>query len=166
MTVIDPFEAAERVPAVTFKDAPIGTSYTMTVRGGAEKVQGRDFESGELAVWQNKDGSTSPKYSAVIPVTMPDGEDRALWAVIPSAMFAALQEARKQAGNVPFEKGGTLVVQYHADKPNEKNPRLNPAKQYRAKYTPPAGGPASDPFSAPTAAAPPAPAASDDSPPW
>jgi hypothetical protein len=135
---VDPFEAAERVPAVTFKDKPKSTSYTVTVRGNAEKVQGRDFETGELAVWKNKDGSTSPKYSAVIPVTMEDGEDRALWAVIPSAMFAALQEARKQAGNKPFEKGGKLTVQYYDDKPNEKNPRLNPAKQYRARYEPPA----------------------------
>jgi hypothetical protein len=165
MTVIDPFETAEKVPAVTFKDKPIGTSYTMTVRGGAEKVQGRDFETGEMAVWKNKDGSTPPKYSAVIPVTMEDGEDRALWAVIPSAMFAALQEARKNAGGVSFAKGGKLVVQYYDDKPNEKNPRLNPAKQYRAKYDPPGGGP--DPFTSAGASSSAAPTAQvDDSPPW
>lgn len=152
--LIDPFDAPSKVPTVTFDKMPIGTTYRLRVLGPAEKAQGKDFESGEPAVWKNTDGSTSPKYSAVLKVKVLDnggndrmavGEDRAIWATIPSAMFAALQDAKKAAG-ATFEDGGELVVRYSGDKPNEKNPRLNPAKQYQAKYTPGAPPAPADPF--------------------
>jgi hypothetical protein len=163
---VDPFAAPARVPTVTFDQAPVGTTYKLRTLGPAEKVQGKDFETGEPAVWKNKDGSTSPKYSAVVRVEvvdgagrMPDGEERAIWAVIPSAMFAALQDALAKAGKgVRFAEGGELVVRYSGDKPNEKNPRLNPAKQYQAKYTPPVAAAAPDPFGGS--------GTTDDQPPW
>ncbi len=148
---IDPFAGGESVPALSFKDAPVGHTYTGIVTTPAELVQGNDFETGEKAVWKNKDGSTSPKMSVVIKLTV-DGEERSLWAVKPSAMFAAIKEAVTKAGK-PIEVGGTLAVRYTGDKPNEKNPRLNAAKQYAVKYDPPA---AADVFGG----------ADDSSPPW
>ena len=150
----DPFATHDKVPTVSFADAKVGTTYTMKVRGPADKVHGNDFETGAKAVWKNDDGTTSPKYSAVVPVTMEDGEDRSVWAVIPSAMFAAMQDGLKAAGKgVFFAEGGTLIIRYTGDKPNANNPRLNPAKQYQAKYTPPAAAPTSaDPFAGGAAA--------------
>lgn len=135
-TVTDPFAGGESVPALSFKDAPIGKTYEGIITAAPELVQGKDFETGEPAVWKNKDGSTSPKYSVVINLKV-DGEDRSLWAVKPSAMFAALKAAAQKAGK-PFEVGGKLAVRYTGDKPNEKNPRLNAAKQYECRYEPPA----------------------------
>lgn len=134
---VDPFAGGESTPALSFKDAPIGHTYEGVVTAPAELVQGKDFETGEPAVWKNKDGSTSPKYSVVLGVKLNSGEERSLWAVKPSAMFAALKEAQAKAGK-PFEVGGKIAVRYTGDKPNEKNPRLNAAKQYAVKYEPPA----------------------------
>ena len=130
---VDPFEGGTSVPSLSFKDAPVGTTYTGTITEAASLVQSRDYETGEPAFWD--DARTQPKMSAVLRLEV-DGEERSLWAQKPSAMFAALAEAQKAAGS-RFEVGGTLAVKYTGDKPNAKNPRLNPAKQYAARYTPP-----------------------------
>jgi hypothetical protein len=66
-----------------------------------------------------------------------NGEKRSLWAAKPSALFAAIAKAQQDAGQT-IAPGGTLTVRYTGDKANEKNPRLNPAKQFEAKYEPPA----------------------------
>jgi hypothetical protein len=134
--VADPFAERDSVPSLSFKDKPIGHTYEGIIASAPELVQGTDFETGEPAVWKNKDGSTSPKMSVVMRLEV-DGEQRSLWAVKPSAMFAALKEAQQKAGK-PFEVGGKIAVRYTGDKPNEKNPRLNAAKQYAVKYEPPA----------------------------
>jgi hypothetical protein len=131
---LDPFEGGTSVPSLSFKDAPVGTTYTGTITEAASLVQRRDYESGDPEFWD--DGK--PKMSAVLRLAVNelDGEERSLWAKKPSALFAALAEAQKAAG-ARFEVGGTLAVKYTGDKPNAKNPRLNPAKQYAARYTPP-----------------------------
>jgi hypothetical protein len=148
-TTTDPFAGGDSVPSLSFRDKPVGHTYEGTITSAPELVQGKDFETGEPAVWKNKDGSTSPKMSVVMRLEV-DGEQRSLWAVKPSAMFAALKEAQQKAGK-PFEVGGAIAVRYTGDKPNEKNPRLNAAKQYAVKYTPPSP---KDAFG------------SDDNPPW
>lgn len=127
---IDPFDQI-KAPSLSFKDAAIGTSYTGVVDDSPNLVQSRDFDTGDLATWP--DGN--PKMSAVINLIV-GGELRSLWAQKPSALFAAITEARQSAG-VPIAKGGTLTVTYIGDKPNATNPRLNPAKQYRVTYTAP-----------------------------
>ena len=143
---IDPFAGADKSPSLSFKD--VGTVYTGVVTEGPKLVQSRDFESGEPAFWPAKPGETpNPKMSVVINLEV-DGEERSLWAPKPSAMFAALAAAQKDAG-ARIATGGTLSIKYTGDKPNEKNPRLNPQKLYAARYAAP------DPFGdAPQAAAP------------
>lgn len=126
----DPFSTSS-APSLSFKGAPIGTSYTVEVTEGASLVQSRDYETGDPAFWP--DGN--PKMSAVLKGTV-DGEERSVWAAKPSALFAAIAAAQKTAGQ-QIAPGGTLVITYTGDKPNAKNPRLNPAKQYSATYTPP-----------------------------
>lgn len=125
----DPFAGADKTPAVSFKDAPVGTTYTGVVTEAPRLVQSRDYESGEPAVWP--DGN--PKMSVVVNLTV-DGEGRSLWAPKPSAMFRALADAQKQAGS-RIEPGGTLAVKFTGEQPNAKNPRLNAQKIYAAKYT-------------------------------
>lgn len=132
----DPF-AHEKRPSVSFNGAAVGTTRTIKVTSHAQLKQSRDFETGEPAFWP--DGN--PKMSAIIEGTL-DGEAVALWAAKPSAMFTAIAEAQRTAGE-QIAPGGTLIVTYTGDKPHEKNPRLNPAKQYRVKYVPPT---ATDPF--------------------
>lgn len=127
----DPFNKPESAPALSFKDAPIGAKYVCKVVDLPSRVQSRDFETGERATWP--DGN--PKMSVVTGVEV-NGERRSLWAPDPSAMFAAIVDAQKQSGQ-RIAVGGTLVVEYTGDKPNEKNPRLNPQKQYRVTYSAP-----------------------------
>lgn len=131
----DPF-AGGSSPALSFKDAPIGTTYTGTVVKAPTLVQSRDFETGEPAFWPDN----NPKMSVVVNLEV-DGEERSLWAPKPSAMFAALQKAQVEAGE-RMSSGGKLSVKLTGTEPN-KNPRLNDRKIYAAKYEPPAK---SDPF--------------------
>lgn len=136
----DPFSGSS-VPGLSFKDAPVGTSFTGVItKVEPELVQTRDFESGDLAFWPGKDGQQgNPKVAAVIHIEV-DGEERSVWATKPSALFAAFGEARTRNGG-PLEVGGTVRITYTGDKPNATNPRLNPAKQYTVDYKAPVAGP-------------------------
>lgn len=129
-TYNDPF-ASTGAPSVSFKDMPVGTSYTGTVLELPAMVQARDFETGNPATWP--DGN--PKMTVVTKLSV-NGEEMSLWAPKPSAMFAAISDAQKAAG-AALAIGGTLTVTYVGDKPNATNPRLNAAKQYSAVYQPP-----------------------------
>jgi len=135
-------------PSVSFKNAPFGATYDLIVESDPSLAQSRDFESGELDTWP--DGNA--KMAVVIDVRVSGtGEERALWVAKPSSMFAAIGAAQKAAGAI-IEIGGRLQIRYVSDIEN-KNPRLNPAKQYAAHYTPPAPQPAENPWGATAPAA-------------
>ena len=127
----DPFAQRPSYPAVSFDNKPRGTRYRCKVIDLPELVQARNFESRERDFWP--DGN--PKMAAVISVEV-NGEKMSLWAPKPSSMFAAIADAQTDAG-ARIAVGGWLEVEHYDDKPNSKNPNLNPAKQYRATYAPP-----------------------------
>lgn len=149
-TQADPFAGSESKPSVSFKDTPVGTSYTLEVTEAPQLVQARDYESGQPAFWP--DGN--PKMTVVTGVVdTATGEEKNLWAAKPSALFRAIGEAQKTSGS-QIKAGDTLVVTFSGEKPNEKNPRLNPQKLYTVAHTPgnPFGGdtaPAGQPQAAP-----------------
>lgn len=157
--------ATESTPALSFKDAPVGTSYTGVVTRAPELVQSRDIDTGELAYWPaNPDGSRNPKMSVVLNITMPTGEERSVWATKPSQLYSALGAAEKAAG-AAIAIGGTLTITLTGEKPNATNPKLNAQKLYTATYAPgsafaeqPAATPASAPAPQTAAPAPQAPA--------
>jgi len=128
----DPF-SGEMVPSLSFRDAPQGTRYVGTIVKRARLQQQRDFESGQPAHWD--DGN--PKMAAVIELDI-NGEVFGLWAPKPSAMFAALVQAQRDANAGTMVEGGVLAVEFIGTEPNRKNPKLNAQKLYRCQYTPPA----------------------------
>ena len=128
--------AESSAPSLSFKDQPIGTSYTFTVVGTPEMVQSRDFKTKEPATWP--DGN--PKMSYVIKGLL-DGQPVSLWAARPSAMWAALVAARAEAG-VPLDDGAQLTVTYSGSKPK---PGMDPQKLYTASYVPKPNDPLSRP---------------------
>lgn len=123
---IDVF-SSESVPAVSWKDKPVGTVQGGTVVKEPELVQSRDFESGEPAKWP--DGN--PKMSVVITLDI-NGEQHALWCPKPSAMFAAVGSETKKLGR-GLRAGDKLQIKFTGTKPNTKNPRLNAQKLFSAK---------------------------------
>lgn len=148
---VDPWAGADKTPSVSFKDAPVGTVHSLTITEKASLVQSRDYNTGEPKFWPVKTPSETPNpvMAAVIRGTDENGEERALWAQRPSALFVALAAARKTSPTGDLEIGGTLDVKYTGEKPNENNPRLNPAKQYAVRYTAPAASastPDTDPW--------------------
>lgn len=143
----DPFAGAESKPSVSFKDKPIGTTYTGVVTKAPELVQARDYESGQPAFWS--DGN--PKMTVVTTLEI-NGEELNLWAAKPSALFRAIADAQKAAG-AQVQVGGTLTVTFSGEKPNEKNPRLNPQKLYTVTYQPPNAFGEAAPQAAPAPAA-------------
>ena len=143
---VDPFAGGDSVPALSFKDAPVGTSYTGRVTEPASLVQSRDYESGNPAFWP--DGN--PKMSAVFKAEFDGLGERSVWAAKPSALFAALKAAQEKAG-AKIAPGGTVTITYTGDGVRrDGNTRLNPPKQYAVAYAP------GDPFSEPAAPAAPA----------
>ena len=133
----DPFDVPASAPSLSFKDARIGFSYSGKVVKLPELIQARDYETGGLAYWPDE----NPKMTVVLHLEV-DGEVRSLWAPKPSSMFAAIAAAQTENGT-RMKLGDTLTVTFTGERANEKNPRLNPAKQYKVAIEP------ADVFSAP-----------------
>jgi hypothetical protein len=148
----DPFYGGEKVPSLSWRDLPEGSTFKLEIVEPATVVQSKDFATGELAWWDTE--RTRPVQCAVLNVQVLDGphsrgELRSIWAQITSNMFIALKNAQKEA-EAPFTPGGILQVRYTGSVPHE-NPHFNAIKQYVAKYTPPVTAPSPDPFAtAPT----------------
>jgi hypothetical protein len=144
---IDPFEGANKAPAVSWKDKPVGTVITMTVTDHPKLVQSRDFKTKEPATWP--DGN--PMMSVVINGDI-NGEPHGLWASKPSALFVALAEAQKASGK-KITPGDTLAVKFTGTKPTQGDPQ----KLFAVKHTPgtPSPAPADDPW-----------ASHESAPPW
>ena len=147
---IDPFAGADKAPSISFKGVPVGTVFEGVVTEAPKLVQSRDYNTGEPAFWPAKPGETpNPKMSVVIRLSLDGDEERSLWAPKPSAMFAAIGEAQKQAGQ-RIEVGGTLAIKFTGEKPHTDPDKIRrempPQKLYAAKYTPPAAKPAADPW--------------------
>jgi hypothetical protein len=143
----DPFSGGEKIPSLSWKDLPVGSTFTVEILEPAKAIQSRDFETGELAFWDTD--KQQPKMSAVINVHVlagphSIGEDRSIWAQIPSNILMAMKEAQK-AAEARIETGGILHLKFTGTKPHE-NKRYSPIKQYVCKYEPPASTPQHDPF--------------------
>lgn len=129
----DPFAEGVKSPALSWTTVAVGQVIKITVTEAPTKVHSRDFTTGQPAYWD--EAKTQPKYSAVFKGTV-NGEERSIWAQMPSALFRAISEAQKNAG-VKIGVGGELLVKRLNDEPN-KNPKLNASHQFAAKYDPPA----------------------------
>ena len=128
MTDIDDFLTASGAPA--FKFTEIGD----TIKGTVTSVEKRDvfkFGTQEPDTWPNG----NKKEQLVITVDA-DGEEFRIFAVKPSAMFAAIREAVAKSGG-RFAEGGTLAVKHTGTEPS-KTPGYAPRKLFAAKYEPPA----------------------------
>jgi hypothetical protein len=146
----DPFAGGEKVPSLSWKDLPVGSTFTLEILEAAKSLQSTNFESGQPDYWDEE--KTRPKMAAVINVRVLGGphsvgEDRSIWAQIPSNMFIAIKEAQK-AADARIAPGGTLHLRFTGTKPHE-NKRYSPIKQYEAKYVAPTGSTAPDPFTQP-----------------
>ena len=152
----DPFYGGEKVPSLSWKGLPVGSTFTLEVLEEAKSLQSRNFETNALDYWDEE--KQRPKMSAVLNVMVKAGphsvgEMRSIWAQIPSNLFIALKEAQKVA-EAKFQPGGILHVKFTGEVPHE-NKKYNAIKQYAAKYDAPAAR-AADPFAQPAQAAQPA----------
>ncbi len=120
----DPFGYV-KVPAVSFKNAPIGTEVRFEVTEQAKMVQQRDFSTKELKVWP--DGN--PRMAAVFRGRV-NGEGRSLWAPKPGSLFTAIGEAQHEAGGRRIGPGDVLIVKLIGEKPSGKG---NDQKLYSAR---------------------------------
>ena len=48
---IDPFAEQEKLPSISFKDAPVGTWYEGEVVEAPKFAQSRDYDTNELLYW-------------------------------------------------------------------------------------------------------------------
>ena len=143
----DPFESAEKTPSLSWRNQPVGTVFVCEVLEPAKKLQSRNYDTNKPDYWEND--PTSPKMAAVINVLVQSGphsvgEKRSIWAQIPSNMFVEIREAQTTAG-ARLAPGGILQLKFVGEVPHP-DPKKNPIKQYKARYSPPAASGEADPF--------------------
>lgn len=134
----DPFEGNEKVPSLSWRDLPPNSTFTLEVLEPAKKLQSTNFDTGKPDFWD--EDKTQPKWAAVINVLVLEGphsvgEQRSIWAQIPSNMFITIKEAQK-AADAKIDTGGVLHLKFTGTIPH-KDKKMNPIKQYVAKYVPP-----------------------------
>ena len=145
MTEPDPFaEGGKKTPALSWKGSTAGTKYVLRIDEYAKKLQGRDFDTEQPLFWD--EAKTQPVMCAVLNVTVESGyrnvgEERSVWATMPSAIFAAIRDAQKEFGR-QLRPGDRLEIEHYGDE--DKGAKKNPRKLYRAKciegvQPPPAG---------------------------
>lgn len=166
----DPFTGGDKAPAMSFKDAPIGTTHTIDVSEAAKHVQQRNFDTDQPDFWPpNSDGSPGkPKMAAVYNGVDGNGEPISLWCPNPSDLFAKMKahEVEYRAKGAAIGAGKT-IERIHVrlqDRVPAKNPKymksiyLTKVESIGPKVTAPAGDPFGgqpaepDPWSAPPAA--------------
>lgn len=138
--------------APSAKFPTVGTTVKGTVVSN-DVTQQTDFTTGEPKKW--KDGS--PMMQVVVTLQTDerdpaiDNDDGQRRIYVRGQMTNAVRDALRDA-KCKLAVGGTLAVQYVADKASDK-PGLNPAKQYRAQYQPPSSDAANNLLGAPAVAA-------------
>ena len=137
----DPFASAEKTPSLSWKNQPINTVFVCEVLEAPKLLQTRNYKTGKPDYWD--DDPTQPKMAAVINVLVQAGphsvgEKRSIWAQKPSNLFVEIREAQTTAGAL-IAPGGILQLKFVGEVPHS-DPKNNPIKQYKARYSPPAGG--------------------------
>lgn len=150
----DPF-GTPKVPAVSFKDAAIGTTVIVEVTAAPEIVQSRNFEDNKLEFWEPEypGAPPQPKWSVVTNGNV-NGVPMALWAAKTSkegSLCRAISDAQAEAG-FRVAPGTRLAVQLIGEEPPPPDrPRNSPRKLYRAKLDRGAPGGVGDNFAQPPA---------------
>lgn len=122
----DPFgppgEDQPSIPAVSWKDLPVGTVKHLTVDGAADTAQETVYGTSEKATWA--DGK--PKMAVVIPVTE-DGGIRNYWIPVVNSKgstFNRFRDALSVGGYAPIAPGDVIHVKLADQVPSGKgNPR-------------------------------------------
>lgn len=135
---LDPFAGGEKSPSLSWRGLPIGSAFTLRVLEPAKLLQSRDFTTQELAFWD--EAKTQPKMAAVVNVEVlrgphSVGEKRSVWAQRPSAIFTAIADAQSES-RAKIDAGGILHLRFVGETKHQ-DPRMNPIKNYQAKYEPP-----------------------------
>lgn len=143
----DPFSGGEKIPSLSWNQLPVGSTFTCEILEPAKLLQSSEFGTNSLKFWDGE--KTRPIMCAVLNVKVLNGphsrgENRSIWAQIPSNLFVVLKEAQ-QAAECKFLPGGLLHVRFIGEQPHEKK-GFNPIKQYQAKYEPPVQSSTPDPF--------------------
>lgn len=135
----DPFALGKKMPSLSWRGLPLGSTFTLRVLEPAKLLQSNDFTTQKPKFWE--DDPSRPVMSAVINVTVlagphSVGEERSIWAQRPSDLFAAIAQAQVDA-QARITTGGTLHLKLLGET-KHPDPRMNPIKNYAAKYEPPA----------------------------
>lgn len=149
----DPFAGGDSIPALSFKDEPIGTVKTVTITEPAEMAHSRDYDTNLPAYWDpNNRGRTTttpndqPVMSAVVKGTDVNGDEVSVWARKPSSLFTAIKDAQAavEAG-YRLKRGDKLHIKFTGEEPPKSGRGAN-RKIYAAKIEPGVAAPPADAF--------------------
>ena len=152
---LDSFFSGGGGKSVSWKDKPVGTSVTGTIKTVNPPQQQKDPATDALVF--KKDGVT-PKMSVRIdlqtserdPSDSDDDGTRSLY--VQGWMQGAIGDALRNAGRQGApEVGATLTVTLTAREPNATNPKLNPTNKFSAVYVPPSAAATGQFFEQPAA---------------
>lgn len=133
-----------KTPSISWKDKPIGTSFTGTIARQSRVMQQRDVDTDELLWWD--EAKTQPKNQLVVYLNLgydhpdrtayPDHEG--VWALYckSSSLLKAVSSAVRATGAKGLEVGGTLTVTYVGDGEKKKK-AYNAPRLFTADYKAP-----------------------------
>lgn len=131
-------------PAISFKDAPIGTRYSFTITAVRNPQQQTDYATGAPQTWQ--DGR--PKMTVPVDVrldpgfTPRDAEDdgsRSWWIPVGSQLQKAAVDAVRKAGQRGLEAGARVSVAFTGTEPSKIRGGSD-KKLYAVTYAPGSAG--------------------------
>lgn len=128
------------IPSFSYKNMPVGTSFTGIVDREPEMRQQTDYvEKGKPLFWP--DGS--PKMQVVVTVdtdyrdsTKPNDDGKRRWYLRWHSLDA-VRAAIRESGADGLHAGGKLTLTFSGTEPSNKG---EPAKLYTAVYVPPLSG--------------------------
>lgn len=114
---------------LTLKPENVGETITGTITG-TEVKQVIEYGGTKPQTWS--DGS--PQLQILIRLTTADGEGTVYvknWGKQRAALLSAIKNGGFETAGTALAPGNRFSVTFVGEEPNEKNPRLNPAKIYR-----------------------------------
>lgn len=123
------------VKSATFKN--VGDTITGTIAREPNKMQQRDYDTGEPLVWN--DGNAREMLVVIVQTDLQESEDDdgLRGHYLSGKKRNAVADAVRKSGSKGLSIGGKLTVTYTGDGP-KTNPKFNAPKLFSAVYVPPA----------------------------
>ena len=133
----DPLQGLQRQPSVSWVGIPVGAVRTFLIESGPDVQHDREYRKDGIGPLAYARESGKPKWVAIFTIIDESGNERGLWARMPSNLQQAILMAQEQAGCIIADnRWAALQIRYDGDDPKSEA-GLTPARAFSARILPP-----------------------------